>query len=89
MILYVQQNEETSCLKMVHFHKGTVPSEMEANAKSACVLLPRVYEARRHVHCIVLDEAFPEITVDLVQSPFLSGKQMTHDVITAVRRRGL
>ncbi|KAF8558693.1 hypothetical protein OG21DRAFT_1481374 [Imleria badia] len=33
MILYVQQNEETSCLKIVHFHKGTVPSEMEANAK--------------------------------------------------------
>lgn len=34
MILYVQRNEETSCLKMVHFHSEKVPSEMEANARS-------------------------------------------------------
>ncbi|KAF8128644.1 amino acid permease-domain-containing protein [Boletus edulis] len=47
MILYVQHNEETSCLKIVHFHDGTVPSEMEANTK-------------------ILDEAFPEITIDLM-----------------------
>jgi hypothetical protein len=47
MILYVRHNEETSCLKIVHFHNGDVPSEMEANAK-------------------ILDEAFPEITVDLM-----------------------
>ncbi|KIJ64677.1 hypothetical protein HYDPIDRAFT_111242 [Hydnomerulius pinastri MD-312] len=53
MILYVRQNEETSCLKIVHFYDGFVPSEMEANAK-------------------ILDEAFPEITVDLmlIQGPF-------------------
>ncbi|KAH0831219.1 amino acid permease-domain-containing protein [Lanmaoa asiatica] len=48
MILYVQHNEETSCLKMVHFHEGIVPSEMVANAK-------------------ILDEAFPEITIDLAR----------------------
>ncbi|KII92394.1 hypothetical protein PLICRDRAFT_172492 [Plicaturopsis crispa FD-325 SS-3] len=49
MILYVSHNEETSCIKIVHFCddvKG-VPSEMEANAK-------------------ILDEAFPEITIDLI-----------------------
>ena len=36
MILYVRQNEETSCLKIVHFYDGEkgIPSEMEANAKS-------------------------------------------------------
>jgi len=50
MILYVRQNEETSCLKIVHFHDGKQkgsPSEMEANAK-------------------ILDEAFPEVTIDLI-----------------------
>ncbi|KAG1737589.1 amino acid permease-domain-containing protein [Suillus paluster] len=47
MILYVRHNEETACLKIVHFHNGDIPSEMEANAK-------------------ILDEAFPEITVDLM-----------------------
>ncbi|KAG1872974.1 amino acid permease-domain-containing protein [Suillus subalutaceus] len=52
MILYVRYNEETSCLKIVHFHSGDVPSEMEANAK-------------------ILDEAFPEITVDLM---FIKGQ---------------
>jgi hypothetical protein len=37
MVLYVRQNEETSCLKIVHFHdkrKGGLPLELEANAKS-------------------------------------------------------
>ena len=34
MILYVQHNEETTCLKIVHFHEETVPSEIEANTKS-------------------------------------------------------
>ncbi|KAH6906793.1 amino acid permease [Coprinopsis sp. MPI-PUGE-AT-0042] len=37
MILYVQKNEETSHLKIVHFweqEKGGIPSELEANAKS-------------------------------------------------------
>ncbi|KAJ3533314.1 hypothetical protein NMY22_g7383 [Coprinellus aureogranulatus] len=50
MILYVQKNEETSHLKIVHFYepeKGDVPSELESNAK-------------------ILDEAFPEITIDLL-----------------------
>ncbi|KAF8654813.1 hypothetical protein AX16_003382 [Volvariella volvacea WC 439] len=49
MILYVSKNEETSCIKIVHFydHEFGIPSELEANAK-------------------ILDEAFPEITVDLV-----------------------
>ncbi|KAF8902544.1 AAAP amino acid permease [Gymnopilus junonius] len=49
MTLYVQKNEATSNLKIIHFfeeEKG-VPSELEANAK-------------------ILDEAFPEITVDLI-----------------------
>ncbi|KAI4527006.1 hypothetical protein K525DRAFT_264562 [Schizophyllum commune Loenen D] len=49
MILYVRRNEETSCLKIVHFvdEEDVVPSELEANAK-------------------ILDEAFPDITVDLL-----------------------
>ncbi|KAJ7235606.1 amino acid permease-domain-containing protein [Mycena haematopus] len=49
MLLYVRENEETSCVKIVHFYDGEngVPSELEANAK-------------------ILDEAFPEITVDLI-----------------------
>ncbi|PFH51185.1 hypothetical protein AMATHDRAFT_3316 [Amanita thiersii Skay4041] len=49
MISYVQKNEETSCLKIVHFHEEEdgIPSELEANAK-------------------ILDEAFPEITIDLI-----------------------
>ncbi|KAI0790136.1 amino acid permease-domain-containing protein [Irpex lacteus] len=48
-LLYVSQNEETSCLKLVHFYDEEygIPSEMEANWK-------------------ILDEAFPEITVDLI-----------------------
>ncbi|KAF9453356.1 AAAP amino acid permease [Macrolepiota fuliginosa MF-IS2] len=52
MILYVWKNEETSCLKVVHFsdtEKG-VPSELEANVK-------------------ILDEAFPELTLDLILVP--------------------
>ncbi|KAG2351285.1 hypothetical protein BDR07DRAFT_1414011 [Suillus spraguei] len=52
MILYVQHNEETSCLKIVHFHHKDIPSKMEANAK-------------------IPDEAFPEITVDLM---FIEGQ---------------
>ncbi|KAJ7054822.1 amino acid permease-domain-containing protein [Mycena amicta] len=57
MILYVRDNEETSCVKLVHFcgrgdeEEGVggeqVPSELEANAR-------------------ILDEAFPEITIDLI-----------------------
>lgn len=49
MALYVSKNEESNCMKLVHFVDETkgVPSEMEANWK-------------------ILDEAFPEITVDLI-----------------------
>ncbi|KAJ7342876.1 amino acid permease-domain-containing protein [Mycena albidolilacea] len=49
MLLYVRENEETSCVKVVHFcdAESGVPSELEANAK-------------------ILDEAFPEITIDLI-----------------------
>ncbi|KAJ6537397.1 amino acid permease-domain-containing protein [Mycena vulgaris] len=49
MLLYVRENEETSCVKIVHFvdEETGVPSELEANAK-------------------ILDEAFPEITIDLI-----------------------
>jgi len=48
-MLYVSKNEETSCVKLVHFYDEDhgIPSEMEANWK-------------------ILDETFPEITVDLV-----------------------
>lgn len=49
MVLYVRQNEETSCIKVVHFidsEKG-VPPELEENSR-------------------VLDEAFPEVTIDIV-----------------------
>ncbi|KAJ7439001.1 amino acid permease-domain-containing protein [Mycena latifolia] len=49
MLLYVRENEETSCVKIVHFSdaEAGIPSELEANAK-------------------ILDEAFPEITIDLI-----------------------
>ncbi|KAJ6545327.1 amino acid permease-domain-containing protein [Mycena capillaripes] len=53
MLLYVRENEETSCVKIVHFcddEENGVPSELEANAK-------------------ILDEAFPEITIDLIIVP--------------------
>lgn len=39
MILYVRGNEETSHLKIVHFHSGDIPSEMEANARSKYMVL--------------------------------------------------
>ncbi|KAI5116511.1 hypothetical protein M0805_001866 [Coniferiporia weirii] len=49
MIIYVSKNEETACVKLVHFYETveSIPSELEANAK-------------------LLDEAFPEITIDLI-----------------------
>ena len=36
MILYVQKNEETSCIKLIHFSEQEegIPSELEPNAKS-------------------------------------------------------
>lgn len=43
MVQYVRQNEETSCLKIVHFvgdsDKMDAPAEMEANAKSTSLCL--------------------------------------------------
>lgn len=35
MVTYVHKNEETSCLKLVHFYRfvDEIPSELEANAK--------------------------------------------------------
>jgi carbonic anhydrase len=67
MILYVRHNEETSRLKMVHFHSGDIPSEMEANAKSKHFSLHFCLRDSDSVVFSVLDEAFPEITVDLVR----------------------
>jgi hypothetical protein len=74
MLLYVQKNEETSCVKMVYFNndaEGGIPSELEANAKSmrfsSCFI-----SYLTHVLILVLDEAFPEITVDLVRCFTLS-----------------
>lgn len=55
MMLYVQDNEPTSCVKIVHFYESSIesiPSELEAN-----------------MH--IIDEAFPHITVDLVGFPLL------------------
>lgn len=36
MVLYVRENEETSCLKIIHFYQEEegVPSELEANSKN-------------------------------------------------------
>lgn len=70
---YVSQNEETSCLKLVHFYNEDegIPSEMEANWKSG-LLLPFISIQSAHrvffSTVVVLDEAFPEITIDLVRS---------------------
>lgn len=65
MVLYVWENEQTSRLKIIHFNddEGGVPSELEANAKSMsmfCRTVTYSYSLQ------VLDEAFPEITIDLV-----------------------
>ena len=71
MILYVQKNEETSHLKIVHFYepeKGDVPSELEPNAKSEPRNPLPLISAIHILTCVaVLDEAFPEITIDLVR----------------------
>jgi hypothetical protein len=70
MILYVQQNEETSCLKLVHFFDRleAIPSEMEANAKCELPPLEGCALIQTCTRSTVLDEAFPEITIDLVSS---------------------
>ena len=45
MILYVQKNEETSHLKIIHFYEEEdgVPSELEANSKSEIFNLSLFY----------------------------------------------
>ncbi|EEB97515.1 hypothetical protein MPER_03148 [Moniliophthora perniciosa FA553] len=60
MILYVSRYQETSCVKIVHFleEEAGVPSELKANAKTSDTLTERLLK--------VLDEAFPEITIDLI-----------------------
>ena len=66
MILYVKNNEETSCIKLIHFNEQEegVPSELGSNAKSTGLMLSFI----DYWHsCPVLDEAFPEITIDLVR----------------------
>ncbi|PBK76124.1 AAAP amino acid permease [Armillaria solidipes] len=68
MILYVQKNEETSFLKIIHFaeEEEGIPSELEANARSEQrVGCTRIRLCLTHV-LPVLDEAFPEITIDLL-----------------------
>ncbi|KAF9230840.1 amino acid permease-domain-containing protein [Melanogaster broomeanus] len=74
MILYVRHNEETSCLKIVHFHDGIVPLEMDANVKSMSIYPYNGCRVTMSFEMVftVLDEAFPEITIDLmlVDGPF-------------------
>ncbi|GAA5889213.1 hypothetical protein JCM5296_005836 [Sporobolomyces johnsonii] len=81
-ILYVQRNEETSCVKLVHFYGpvGAGGGGVKANAGSTedavgqggrpegIEKIPSELEANFRI----LDEAFPSITVDLVflQAPF-------------------
>ncbi|KAJ3557519.1 hypothetical protein NM688_g1433 [Phlebia brevispora] len=68
-LLYVTQNEETSCLRLIHFYDEEVgvPSEMEANWK-------------------ILDEAFPEITVDLI---LIRGEFVPSNVAALSRKLGI
>jgi hypothetical protein len=65
LILYVRKNEETSNLKIVHFYQEEegIPSELEANLKSKFLFYFFIYLTNLFS---VLDEAFPEITIDLV-----------------------
>lgn len=87
MILYVQQNEETSHLKIVHFYgeeKDGVPSELESNAKSEPSAMSSSFKFQRglthlmiSLNPIVLDEAFPEITIDLVCSQSFTSDRLS------------
>ncbi|KIJ98667.1 hypothetical protein K443DRAFT_626861, partial [Laccaria amethystina LaAM-08-1] len=65
LILYVRKNEETSNLKIVHFYQEEegIPSELEANLKSKFLFYFFIYLTNLFS---VLDEAFPEITIDLI-----------------------
>lgn len=67
MVLYVRNNEETSYLKIIHFYEqeAGLPSELEANAKSkGFTIWDALWKGWRFLS--VLDESFPEITIDLV-----------------------
>lgn len=68
MITYVSKNEETACVKLVHFYDSieNIPSELEANAKCTSIMV--FLSSHLLKHCVVLDEAFPEITIDLVSA---------------------
>lgn len=70
MILYVRNNEDTSHVKIIHFYEQEdgLPSELEANAKSKGFLLYKIFawKADGLFFLSVLDESFPEITIDLV-----------------------
>ncbi|KAJ6470030.1 hypothetical protein C8R45DRAFT_908652 [Mycena sanguinolenta] len=63
ILLYVRENEDTLCVNIAHFYdeENDVPSELEANAKGESFFLASVPKNRRF-----LDEAFPEITIDLI-----------------------
>ena len=65
----MKQNEETSCLKIVHFYEEEegIPSELEANWRSTWPPTSSVIFNSDQTTLAVLDEAFPEITVDLVR----------------------
>lgn len=70
MIQYVQRNEESSHLKIIHFYEeenGGIPSELESNAKSMSERPSFPLHATHQSVNLVLDEAFPEITIDLVR----------------------
>ena len=43
MVSYVAKNEETSCMKLVHFYQKIedIPSEIEANAKRKLMIALR------------------------------------------------
>ncbi|KAK7045022.1 Aaap amino acid permease [Favolaschia claudopus] len=58
LLLYVRESEETSCVKIVHFCGGDV----DAGGGPESTDLPSELEANAKI----LDEAFPEITIDLI-----------------------
>ncbi|KAH7928884.1 hypothetical protein BV22DRAFT_1030277 [Leucogyrophana mollusca] len=60
MILYVCQNEDTSCLKIVHFHDQMtdIPSELEANAKILDESFPEIT-----IDLMLVDGTFEPLTV--------------------------
>ncbi|KAF7313066.1 AAAP amino acid permease [Mycena kentingensis (nom. inval.)] len=62
MILYVRDNEETSCVKLVHFLGSSPADEEESIGGASGDDLPSELEANARI----LDEAFPEITIDLI-----------------------